>query len=721
MNSTNNVPAGATRMERDILCLTVSEPTRAQLRAYGKHGGTHCTLDDLTATKINDTDVFWWHRTTSLDETSREALTSIAEQIRPFLEDGGGLLLTHGALEGASILGIETYDPDVTQHARADNDGYLLRRAYTSHPLFDEIDALRPGETPVSSGVATYYESLMPHDADVLAARQADGTDKYAQKSILRWGVGDGRVLGIGHGLNFERESSVQQKLLSNAVSYLAGGETEPSPIGRPKGRQEFSALRDTVDDAKHRPAYHFTPPANWLNDPNGVVQWNGRYHLFYQYNPAGPFHDTIHWGHAVSDDLVHWQDEPIALEPDPDGPDSDGCWSGCFVDDDGIPRVMYTGGDGCDQLPCLARAEDNTLRSWRKEPTNPVIEEPPAHIDILTSIDWNAEFRDHCVWRADGDWYQLIGSGIADEGGAALLYRSPDLHEWEYCHPVLTGDWRETGPMWECPELLRFGDDTVLHVSDYSNVWYFLGPYNTESDRLEPRERGILDHGVFYAPQSFTDDDGRTITFGWLKEDRDSTAQWNAGWSGAMSLPRVLSTEAGRLQVDVPSEVTDLRRSHQSFEDVTIHPDESGHLPGVSGDTLEIRATVNAERTGEFGFVLRASPDDQERTVIRVRPQYRELVVDRSASSLDDAPADQNHSMPIRLTEDGKFELRCFLDRSVLELFTADAQCLTSRIYPTREDAVEIDLYAENRPVTVQSLDVWEMGTMRPSTSIKD
>ncbi|WP_419181161.1 GH32 C-terminal domain-containing protein [Haloarcula halophila] len=76
---------------------------------------------------------------------------------------------------------------------------------------------------------------------------------------------------------------------------------------------------------------------------------------------------------------------------------------------------------------------------------------------------------------------------------------------------------------------------------------------------------------------------------------------------------------------------------------------------------------------------------------------------------------------MPIRLTEDGKFELRCFLDRSVLELFTADAQCLTSRIYPTREDAVEIDLYAENRPVTVQSLDVWEMGTMRPSTSIKD
>ncbi|WP_276224289.1 hypothetical protein [Haloarcula halophila] len=106
-------------MERDILCLTVSEPTRAQLRAYGKHGGTHCTLDDLTATKINDTDVFWWHRTTSLDETSREALTSIAEQIRPFLEDGGGLLLTHGALEGASILGIETYDPDVTQHAES--------------------------------------------------------------------------------------------------------------------------------------------------------------------------------------------------------------------------------------------------------------------------------------------------------------------------------------------------------------------------------------------------------------------------------------------------------------------------------------------------------------------------------------------------------------------------------------------------------------------------
>ena len=719
MESTDTTPAGSTRAEQKILCLTISEPTEAQLRAYNEYGSTYSTLDDLEKTKLEESDVVWWHRTASLDGTSREAFWSIAEQLRLFLENGGGLLLTHGALEGASILGVETYEPDIIDQPQAKSDGYLLRRAYRNHPLFEGIDTLRPAVTPVSNGVAAYYKSLMPQDADVLAAREADGTDKPAQKSVLRWEAGDGRVVGIGHGLNFERDCDFQERLLSNAISYLAGSDTEPPTIGRPKGREEYSALRETVDDPNHRPTYHFTPPANWLNDPNGLVQWNGSYHLFYQYNPAGPFHDTIHWGHAVSDDLVHWRDEPIALEPDPDGPDADGCWSGCFVNDDETPRVLYTGGDGHEQLPCLARADDDTLRSWTKSPENPVLEEVPEGVDVLDSVDWDAEFRDHCVWHEDGIWYQLIGSGIKGEGGTALLFRSSDLHEWEYCNPILIGDWRETGPMWECPELLHLNGSTLLHVSDYSTVRYFVGDYDSETHRLEPQNEGALDHGVFYAPQSLTDKTDRTITFGWLKEDRNARAQWDAGWSGAMSLPRVLSIgEDGRVQIDIPEEVTKLRQSHRSFQNLTITPDGREYLPGVKGDALEIHATFDAERTDEFGFVLRATPDGEERTVIRVRPRYRDIVVDRSQSSLSDAPADDHHSMPIRLAEDGTFELRCFLDRSVIELFAGDAQCLTTRIYPTRDDATGVSLYTDQHQVTVESLEIWEMGEMHDEPS---
>ena len=193
--------------------------------------------------------------------------------------------------------------------------------------------------------------------------------------------------------------------------------------------------------DDPQRPHYHFLPPANWLNDPNGLIQWNGAYHMFYQYNPHGPFHGTIHWGHAVSTDLVHWEHLPIALAPTPDGPDEDGCWSGCAGADNGVPTLIYSGNRGGAQRACLATSSDGLL-TWQKHPDNPVIPAPPPGLHLV-------EFRDHCVWREDGMWYQLIGAGIEGHGGTALLYRSADLRAWEYLHPLLIGDQQRFAPLW--------------------------------------------------------------------------------------------------------------------------------------------------------------------------------------------------------------------------------------------------------------------------------
>src|SRR6476659_8036409 len=102
-------------------------------------------------------------------------------------------------------------------------------------------------------------------------------------------------------------------------------------------------ASRTRLAADQHRPQYHYLPPSNWMNDPNGLIQWRGRYHLFYQYNPNGAVDGTIHWGHAASDDLVHWRGLPIALAPTPGGPDHDGVYSGCALDHDGVPTLMYT------------------------------------------------------------------------------------------------------------------------------------------------------------------------------------------------------------------------------------------------------------------------------------------------------------------------------------------------------------------------------------------
>ena len=152
---------------------------------------------------------------------------------------------------------------------------------------------------------------------------------------------------------------------------------------------------RNQFANDPHLPRYHFTAPQGWLNDPNGLIHWQGEYHLFYQFNPHGAFWGAMHWGHAVSTDLVHWTDLPIALAPDMPY-DRAGVFSGCTIIHDGKPVIMYTGVNSPHQLPCVAYADDN-LRTFTKAPQNPVIGTPP---DNLVE-----DFRDHSMWR-DGEWW---------------------------------------------------------------------------------------------------------------------------------------------------------------------------------------------------------------------------------------------------------------------------------------------------------------------------
>src|SRR5215210_4631866 len=122
----------------------------------------------------------------------------------------------------------------------------------------------------------------------------------------------------------------------------------------------DTAALRKQLAADPHRPRYHFLPPSNWLNDPSGLIQWRGQYHLFYQFNPNGAFSATKHWGHAVSSDLVHWSDLPIALTPMPGTADEDGCYSGCAVVNRGVPTLAYTGVRAGRQRPCIAVSRDD-------------------------------------------------------------------------------------------------------------------------------------------------------------------------------------------------------------------------------------------------------------------------------------------------------------------------------------------------------------------------
>ncbi|GAA4829112.1 glycoside hydrolase family 32 protein [Luteimicrobium xylanilyticum] len=478
------------------------------------------------------------------------------------------------------------------------------------------------------------------------------------------------------------------------------------------------------ADTDPHRPRFHFVPPSGWLNDPNGLTQRDGVYHLFYQHNPEAAVHHRISWGHATSRDLVHWQDEPVALVPGDSGPDVDGCWSGVLVDDGGVPTIVYSGRHGERELPCVATGSDD-LRAWTKDPRNPVVAAPPAGLDLVA-------FRDHSVWREGGRWRQLIGSGIRGRGGTALLYESVDLRSWDYVGPLLVGtgatddrsrpDW--TGTMWECVELFGLqggsGARDVLVFSAWDegqthHALYFTGEY--VGDTFVPDGTHRLDLGgrYFYAPQSFTDDAGRRVMFGWLQEGRPDAAAVAAGWSGVMSLPRVVTlAEDGGLRLAPAPEIADLRRDRVTLTGREMLAGEPAAL--ASGDQLDVELLIALEPGASARLVLRATPDASEETVLEIARETRgrgdarvRIRLDRSRSSLDPA-ADRGEltgDAPARA--DGLVHLRLLVDRSALELFV-NGQALTARVYPTRADAVAVRLAATGGRVRIEDGAAWRM-----------
>jgi len=531
-------------------------------------------------------------------------------------------------------------------------------------------------------------------------------------------GAGDSTMAGIVAALCAGAEAG-EAALVGNLVASITIqqiGTTGTASRQQVLERFRQLAQEKRLADDPHRPQYHFLPPANWMNDPNGLIQWRGQYHLFYQHNPGGPCWGTMHWGHAVSENLVHWTDLPIALAPTPGGPDADGCWSGCAVDNDGIPTLIYTG--VFPQRQCIATSTDDLL-TWEKHAGNPVIVAPPEGLDVTG-------FRDPCVWREGDRWYALIGSGIQGVGGTVLLYKSPDLIHWEYVHPLCVGDHHDTGEMWECPDLFPLGplgedrneNRYVLLVSiqpEFLYAHYFIGTY--ADHKFVPDIHGIIDSGgYFYAPQTLLDDQGRRIMWGWIKEGRSDEAQQAGGWAGVMSLPRILSLRpGGLLGIEPAPELRALRGKHYRLTDIVLTPTSSGILEDVRGDCLEIVAEFEPGDVGtaeELGLKLRCSPDGEEQTRIVYDRAANRLIVDRERSSLSSDVHRDAQVCPLDLVAGESLKLHIFLDCSVVEVYANGRTCITSRIYPSRPDSLGVDVFASGGSVMFKSLDIWEMGS---------
>ena len=469
----------------------------------------------------------------------------------------------------------------------------------------------------------------------------------------------------------------------------------------------DFAEQRRTLAQDFHRPVYHFVAPSSWMNDPNGVIHWGGQYHLFYQYHPESPRFGLAYWGHAVSEDAVQWRDLPVALAPTPGGPDASGCWSGCVVDNDGVATAVYTGvgpeGYG-QQLQCIATSQDGLL-TWEKHGGNPILSEIPAIANQSTDL------RDPMIWREGESWYMLLASRIHHSGGSVFLYRSPDLMQWEFLHPLLTGSYAKDGCVWECPCFFPLDGKWVLIVAGKGRripftVFYFIGEYADQQFR--PETSGILDHAYFYAPFTMEDAGGRRLLWGWLREGRSEEAHVAAGWAGCHAIPRELSLRNGQLHMAPAPELDRLRGSRTVISDVRL---TGGDLPlDIKGSALDIEAEFLAE--GTVGLAVACAPDGSEQTRVSYNPDRNLLSVNRERSSLGQENETFAHEAPHELAPGETLQLRILLDGSVLEIIANGRTSICSRIYPSRADSRGLRLFGKGRAKTVS---VWPMRSIWP------
>lgn len=467
-----------------------------------------------------------------------------------------------------------------------------------------------------------------------------------------------------------------------------------------PRVFAENAGLCRTLSSDPLRPQYHLLPAHNWMNDPNGPIFYRGRYHMFHQYNPQAAVWGNMNWAHATSEDMIHWRHEPIALAPTPGGPDQDGVFSGSAVLDHGKPTIIYTGvqppqrkaeatlRDGIHswrETQCLAIAQDEDLRTWKKL-TEPVIAAPPPGLDVTG-------FRDPCLWREGNRWMLILGSGIRNRGGSILLYSSPDLRRWTYLHPLVQGSSSgrdssnpvDTGDMWECPDFFPLGGKHVLLISTMGKVHWKVGTYADQ--RFVPQKEGIVDWGSYYAAKTMLDREGNRILWGWIPETRPDADLIAAGWAGIMSLPRVLSLSAqNELQTEVAPAAMILRGKPARATGKDI---EKVRIENLSAELdLQIPDAKN------FTVRLISNNRDFARITCSTDSHGRNLLVDKFVA-------------PVTGTADLSFRLHIFLDGSVLEIRGNHSTFITARIYQVPAGPLTMRVEGNSEGVV---LDCWQM-----------
>ena len=456
------------------------------------------------------------------------------------------------------------------------------------------------------------------------------------------------------------------------------------------------------------RPVFHLTPLTGWMNDPNGFCFYRGLYHLFYQYNPYATKWDAMHWGHAVSRDLLRWTYLPAALAPDAPY-DSFGCFSGSAAElPDGQHLLMYTGvrqgdGDQTFQTQCIAVGDGTDYKKYAK---NPVLDSG-ALPEGLSPHD----FRDPKMWRTeDGGYRCVVGTRREDRRGVLLQYESLDGLDWRYVGVLAENDGR-FGLMWECPDFFPLDGKQVLFVSPQDMLPEGFEYHNgngtvcltghMDGNRFVEEHNQAIDYGIdFYAPQTILTPDGRRVMIGWMQnwDTCGTTGYEERLWCGQMTLPRELFLKNGRLWQRPVRELAQYRSGKTAYQNVLL--DGKKTLEGIEGRVAELEIRVRPADPGSpyRNFILYFAQNEKYYSSLSYRPYESWLQIDRKFSGSRRAYVHQRRCLvPGR---HGEIRLHVILDRFSAEVFINGGEQVMTAAILTGSDAGGISFETDGKAV---------------------
>jgi len=439
---------------------------------------------------------------------------------------------------------------------------------------------------------------------------------------------------------------------------------------------------QEAAQNDANRPSYHFRPTALWMNDINGPVYYNGYYHIFYQMNPYDDvWQPCMHWGHAKSKDLVHWEIMPIAMWPSLEFGET-GCYSGCAAyNNKNELMFFYTkaseliGPQTPYELWAAVPEDTNNLTRLKKYTKNPLLT-IKSHGGPRVNWDW----RDACVFRESGRAYIVIGA----TGCGLPVYEAMNdsFTTWKFRNIMFDKDA-------ECPQFAKINDKWILILSDGGPEYFFTGTFDSQNCKFTAKRAGLIDYSKkhHYASYSFYDRNGSFIILGWIPGFKLGT-----GWNGCMAIPRIIEIDENYNVSQKPIPQMALLRG-KSFDNSHLKLDNNQvRVQKIDGNSAEILAEFTDIRSRKIGIRVRCSEDSKE---------FADISFDGNRVSLDEFTADY---VPIA----DSIKIYVFVDRSVVEVFIDNKICFTKVVY-LNPKSNNVEIYAQNG-TTDLNLKAWEL-----------